>query len=89
MVRAVEVLDALQARAYQLYKDQNALHDIDEQALPTAEVEMEKKSRRTAEDVLKSISDADSFRDSKERVVPAPNALGVGDEDLIHLSLRE
>ena len=51
MVRAVEVLDALQARAYQLYKDQNALHDIDEQALPTAEVEMEKKSRRTAEDV--------------------------------------
>lgn len=94
MVKAVDVLDALQGRAYQLYQPNGALHAMDNQALSTTEVELRKQSKRTTEEVLQSIGDPNAFCDSALRIprrkaLPGPTPLGVGDEDLIDLSLRE
>ena len=90
MVRAVDALDALQSRAYELYQPEHALHPTNDRAPPTVEVEFEKQSRRTTEELLQCIRSPDTFNESSR---PHPSlkisTTEVGDEDLIDMSLRE
>ncbi|KAF8555603.1 hypothetical protein OG21DRAFT_1438531 [Imleria badia] len=94
MVKAVQVLDALQGRAHQLYKLTGALDSMNTPALSASEVDLEKQSKQTTEEILESIRNPEAFRDStlrmpRKKVLPAPTSPEVGDEDLIDMSLRD
>ncbi|KAF8429445.1 hypothetical protein L210DRAFT_3508516 [Boletus edulis BED1] len=94
MVRAVDVLDALQRRAYGLYQPGSALHATNNGTLSEAEVELEKQSKQTTEELMESARNPRAFRDSTLRIpktndLPEPISPGVGDEDLIDMSLRD
>ncbi|KAG8220649.1 hypothetical protein J3R82DRAFT_2917 [Butyriboletus roseoflavus] len=92
MARAVDVLDTLQKRTYELYQHNGILHATNNQALSTAEVHMKKLSKRTTEEVLESIYNPDAYHDSTLPIPrkKAPTLLhtpAVGDKDLIDMSL--
>lgn len=91
MVRAIEVLDALQERAFQLYQPKNTLHATNERAPSTAEVELEKQSKRTPEELLDYIRNPNACKESSLLIsrLGTPTTSEVGDEDLIDMSLRE
>jgi len=90
MVRAVDVLDALQGRAYELYKPESTLHAMKDRAPPKAEAEWEKQSKRTTEELLECIRNPDVFHESSPLMPPLImlTTSAVGDEDLIDMSLR-
>ncbi|KAG8216306.1 hypothetical protein J3R82DRAFT_6372 [Butyriboletus roseoflavus] len=98
MIKAVDALDALQKRAYELYQQNGSLPAMNNfEALSTAEVDLEKQSKQTTEEVLESVHNIDAFRDStlptprKKALAPVPPTTpgpAVGDEDLIDMSLR-
>ncbi|KAI9458075.1 hypothetical protein HD554DRAFT_2029732 [Boletus coccyginus] len=89
MVRAVDVLDALQGRAYELYKPESTLHAMNDRAPP--EVEWEKQSKRTTEELLECIRNSDVFHESSTLMPPLImlTTSAMGDEDLIDMSLRD
>lgn len=93
MIRAVDVLDALQRRAFELYQHNDTLHAMNDQAQSTAEVDLEKESKQTTEEVLESVYNPDAFRVStlpipRWKALALPPTPAVGDEDLIDMSLR-
>ncbi|KAG8216305.1 hypothetical protein J3R82DRAFT_6371 [Butyriboletus roseoflavus] len=93
MIRAVEVLDALQRRAYELYQHNGTLHAMNDQARSTAEVDLDKHSKQTTEEVLQSVHDPEAFRDStlsipRKKPLALPPTPAMGDDDLIDMSLR-
>ena len=87
MVRAVEVLDALQGRAYELYKPESTLHAMNDRTPSKAEVEWEKQSKRTTEELLECIRNPDAFHESSPLVPPLTmlTTSAVGDSDEVHL----
>ena len=94
MIEAVQVLDALQGRAYQLYKLTGALDSMNAPAPSASEVDLEKQSKQTTEEILESIRNPEAFHNStlrmpRKKVIPSPTSPEVGDEDLIDMSLRE
>jgi hypothetical protein len=90
MMRAVDVMDALQGKAYRLYSSLNA---IEHEPLSTIEANLEKQSKRTTEKVLESIDNPNDVRDSTMRlpkkILSVQTDPGDGDEDLIQISLRK
>ena len=90
MVKAVDVLDALQRRAYELYQPENALHATNDRAPSTAEAKFEKQSRQTTEELLECIRILGAFSASPRLFSShAMPTTAEGDEDLIEVSLRE
>ncbi|KAI9458077.1 hypothetical protein HD554DRAFT_1756007 [Boletus coccyginus] len=62
MLRAEDVLDALQSRANELYKPESTLHTTIDRAPPKAEVEWVKQSRRTSITLDTDTDDKDSSK---------------------------
>lgn len=92
MVRAVNVLDALQRRAYELHQPGGALHATGDGTPSPVEVELEKESKRTTDEILESARNPEAFNNStlripRTKVLPLPTSR-MGDEDLIDMSLR-
>ena len=90
MVRAVDVLDALQGRAYELYQ-LNGTHVMKNPTI--TEGELGRWSSHNTEGVLESIRSSDTSRRSilplpTNKVPVLPTALAVGVEDLIDTALR-
>ncbi|KAG8216307.1 hypothetical protein J3R82DRAFT_6373 [Butyriboletus roseoflavus] len=56
MIKAVDVLDALQKRAFELHQHNDTLHAMNDQARSTAEVDLENQSKQTTEEVLQNLS---------------------------------
>ncbi|KAI9455505.1 hypothetical protein HD554DRAFT_2324338 [Boletus coccyginus] len=90
MVRAVGVLDALQGRAYELYKPERTLCAINDRAPPKAETEWGRQAVRATVELLERIPNPDVFHESPPLMPPLtmPTTSSVGDEDLIDMSLR-
>jgi len=85
MVRAVDVLDALQGRAYELYKPESTLHAMNDPAPSKAEAEWEKQAVRATVGLLERVRNPDVFHESSPLMSTTSS---VGDEDLIDMSLR-
>lgn len=61
---------------------------MNNQALSTAEVDLEEQLKRTTEEILESICDPDAFRDStlripRKKALSVPTVLEVGNEESI------
>jgi hypothetical protein len=92
MVRALNALDALHGRAYELYQAGGTLDAM--KGPTTAEEDLDKRSMCTTEEVLQSIRNPDTLRFSMlpiptKKMLALPTTLAVGVEDLIDMALRE
>ncbi|KIJ12328.1 hypothetical protein PAXINDRAFT_14806 [Paxillus involutus ATCC 200175] len=89
MVKAVDTLDKLQARAFKLYMPDSPLHDLNNTVQSTFDPDLPK---RTTEEVVEIVQSPDRLRNlvsitGKKLLAPGPTS-GTGDEDLIDISLR-
>ncbi|KAF9233643.1 hypothetical protein BU15DRAFT_79892 [Melanogaster broomeanus] len=91
MVKAVDALDGLQARAFKLYMPESPLHDVDEPVLSAFDSDLMERPMRTTEEVVDIVQSSDRLKDllgtTGKKPLTAPPIDSTGDEDLIDISL--
>ncbi|KAF9235400.1 hypothetical protein BU15DRAFT_32467, partial [Melanogaster broomeanus] len=91
MVKAVDALDGLQARAFKLYMPDSPLQDVDKPVLSTFDSDLMERPMRSTEEVVDIVQSSDRLKGhlqtTGKKLLTAPPIDGTGDEDLIDISL--